>query len=230
MKKYIAIINKELRFILPILIAAGILFYLYCLDMCRYFRINDYMNNILEYYTGDTEHNLRLTGYIVSKLSGFNEILIVFFSIAAVLIALVQFWLPGLKGNWKFIMYRPISRTRQAVTMTFTAMLLIYIVAQLSWIAACNMLAARIPIPLNTSYYLWGLLYSLMPLVCYTATAIMGLLAKNRFIRAIPATMVLFSTVVIHNSQSNTIKAAYFLAWLIMTIPIILQELKTREY
>ena len=231
---YWAIIKKELKFIIPLTILAVIVFWIYILDMTTY--MSPYRNMQYNFdFLSKMDHRVN-SGYIDIGIYGvwmYGALVHQFvFSILAILIAFVQFTIPSILGNWKYILFRPVQRRSLLLCMLLSGLALTYIIAVILWYCACLRMDSISLVPIDKDVYYLGPYQSFIPVYCYLTVAIMSLGKLLSISEKLPAifTFLVIFVILINNPESYIPYFVLSISVFIAYVLIVTDKFCSREY
>ena len=238
MNKYTAIIQKELRYIIPltiitILIYAALNYSMDIYQINNHSYIQDQTQRFITLddspHSGYRFKNNTLTSGILENL-GIPAIYLIFcFSSLAVIIAFIQFWLPSFYGNWKFTLHKPVGRSTIIIIYLSISIMTLFLTNGLCWTLLCNYIDTKTLIPVDNYIFLIGWKYGLIPLICYTTISLVGLTQKVSHIAKIPIILAFLITLLLLTYFDNR-SFLIILIFLTMALPLTVYKFITNEY
>ncbi len=238
MNKYTAIIQKELKYIIPLTIITILVFATLNYSSGKgHFSNNHYIQKQTDRFItlDDSPHsgfkfkNNKLSSGILEYLGLPAIYLIECFSSLAIILALIQFWLPSFRGYWKFTLHRPVKRQTIIILYLATTIITLFLTNGICWTLLCNYMDTQTLIPVENYIILIGWKFGLIPLICYTTISLIGLIQKISQIAKIPIVLAALIILAFIN-QFNAQTILLIIIFLIMTLPLAIYRFTTNEY
>ncbi len=227
--KFAALVKKELRICLPWLCLSVLVFVVIGsilmkgLVLNQQFYINQGYDDSYRYYW--------FTPY--SPITEFAPLLLITSLALGVILAIHQFFLPGLSGTWPFTLHRSI-RPQQIVWAKFTAALLTFLLSVgLLWTLFYCYAAVpgRFYIPIFFKTWLEGCIYILLGLVAYLGTALSAVSTTYFYTTRLLGIAVAAAMIILVMLQTSILGAAVWtLAAAFILMVQIFHTFLAREY
>ena len=232
MNKYIAIIAKQMKLILPLLLIFAAIYFLQMTDASRSYDQNKNIIRVVNQYSSYDEHQINRipTSEIHYSLVSMLEMLMIDACILGGVIGFIQFWMPSFKGNWKFIIHRPIKRSYLLTCMLGSVIIPIAAACWAFWAVTCIYLQDKIVVPLLDIQVSAGLRMAILPIMCYLAVVMIGQLGIKNFLVKLPAVFTYLAMSIYLTTPSITIAYLTAIIFFLMTIPLIYNNFCTKEY